>query len=111
MSDTVLSTLASKQTLVGSDNIDPKVSEKTVTQEDSCSIEYTCEDDEETDDSSTEANPSPRLHGFGPSPLASSPCYAEAGAAGDDGEHLSLIFGPSEKTYPLGIDYTGVLFY
>lgn len=90
MSDTILSTLASKQTLVGSDYSDPKVSEKTVKQEDSCTIEYTCEDDEETDDSSTEANPSSRLHEFGLTPLASSPCYAEAGAAGDDGEHLFL---------------------
>lgn len=56
-------------------------------QEDSCSGENTCEDDEETDDSSTEANLNSRLNEYGLSPLTSSSCYDDADAAGDDGEH------------------------
>lgn len=90
MSDTILSTLASKQTLVGSeDPIDQKITQKTVKQEDDCSVEDTYEDDEETDDSSIEANPKSR-HDYGLSPPSSSPSYEKSGAAGDDGEHLVL---------------------
>lgn len=102
MSDTILSTLASKQTLVGSeDPNDQKITQKTVKQEDDCSIEDTYEDDEETDDSSIEANPNSR-HEYGLSPPTSSPSYEKSGAAGDDGEHpLSRIwfFGQSEKIF------------
>ncbi|XP_041820194.1 oocyte zinc finger protein XlCOF22-like isoform X2 [Chelmon rostratus] len=96
MSDTILSTLASKQTSVASeDHIDQKmdggcvdgkekIEQKTLKQEDSCSIEDICDDDEETDDSSTETNPNSGLHEYGLSPLTSPPCYEEAGAADDD---------------------------
>lgn len=93
MSDTILSALASKQTLVTSEDftdqkiIQIKMGQKTVKQEDSCSGENTCEDDEETDDSSTEANPNSRLNEYGLSPLTSSSCYDDADAAGDDGEY------------------------
>lgn len=94
MSDTILSALASKQTsMISEDFADQKIiqiklGQKTVKQEDSCSGENTCEDDEETDDSSTEANPNSRLNEYGLSPLTSSSCYddADADAAGDDGE-------------------------
>ncbi|XP_044041393.1 zinc finger protein 79-like isoform X7 [Siniperca chuatsi] len=106
MSDTILSTLASKHISVASeDQIDQKMDgggvdgkqdtwkpqgrsqekseQKTIRQEDSCSVEDVCEDDEETDDSSTETNSNSRLHEYGLSPLTSSPCSEEAGAAGD----------------------------
>lgn len=108
MSDTILSTLASKQTSAASeDHFDQKTDrggaderqdagksqgrnqekseEKTLKQEDGRSAEDICEDDEETDDSSTEANPNSQLHEYGLSPLTSSPCSEEGGAA--DGEH------------------------
>lgn len=108
MSDTILSTLASKQTSAASeDHVDQKnvgggaderqdtgksqgrnqeKSEKTLKQEDDCSAEDGCEDDEETDDSSIETNPNSQQHEYGLSPLTSSPCSEEGGAA--DGEHL-----------------------
>lgn len=110
MSDTILSTLASKQT--SEDQIDQKMDgggadskqdtgkaqgrhqeklkQRAVKQENSSSVEDICEDDEETDDSSTETNPNSRLREYGLSPLTSSPCSDEAGAAGDDGEPLAL---------------------
>nr|XP_046235148.1 PR domain zinc finger protein 1-like [Scatophagus argus] len=107
MSDFILATLASKQTLVASeDDIDQKMNggavegiekseEKTVKQEDSCSVEDICEDDEETGDSSTETNPNSRPHEYALSAvgcqlsavscrLSTSQCYEEAGAAGDN---------------------------
>lgn len=47
-------------TLVGSqDYTDQKISEKAVKQEDDCSVEYTYEGDDETEDSSTERRPKP----------------------------------------------------
>lgn len=113
MSDTILSTLASKETSVASeDQIDQKMDaggvdgkqdtrksqgrnqensdQKTLKQENSCSAEDICEDDEETDDSSIETNPNSQLHEYGLSPLTSSPCSEEAAAAGDDGEQNIL---------------------
>ena len=78
MSDTILSTLASKQTSVASeDHIDSIISGKGGDSS-----------DEETDDSSSEVNPYTRLQGCGLSPLTSSPCSEEGGAASDSGEHL-----------------------
>ncbi|XP_074480964.1 uncharacterized protein LOC141761513 isoform X2 [Sebastes fasciatus] len=105
-SDTILSTLASKQTSVASeDHVDPKMDggggdgkqdtvksrgrnqemaeQKTLKQENSWSAEDICEDDEETDDSSIETDPNPQLHEYGLSPLSSSPCSEEAGEGGD----------------------------
>ncbi|XP_051248467.1 zinc finger protein 586-like isoform X2 [Dicentrarchus labrax] len=90
MSDTILSTLASKLTLAAAeDHIDeklnPEMTEQNILkQEDSCGIEDICEDDEETDNSSIETNPNSPLHEYGLSPLTSSPCSEEAGAAGDE---------------------------
>ncbi|XP_044198911.1 zinc finger protein 345-like isoform X2 [Thunnus albacares] len=73
MSDTILSTLASKQTSVASeDHIDSIISGKGGDSS-----------DEETDDSSSEVNPYTRLQGCGLSPLTSSPCSEEGGAASD----------------------------
>ncbi|XP_035537287.1 zinc finger protein 70-like isoform X2 [Morone saxatilis] len=87
VSDTILSTLASKLTSAASEeHIDQKMDEggedskekteqKTLKQEDSCGIEDICEDDEETDNSSIETNP----NSYWLSPLTSSPCSEEAG--------------------------------
>lgn len=105
MSDTVLSTLVSKQTLAESeDHFDQKTDgggadsketpeQKTAKQEDSCSMKDIFEDDEETDDSSTETNSNSWLHEYEPSPLTSSPCSEEAGEAGGDDEHLLYCTG------------------
>ncbi|XP_073336445.1 uncharacterized protein [Pagrus major] len=84
--DTILSTLASKQTSMASED-HQKISQitseqKTLKQEDGCSVEYVCEDDEDTDDSSIETNPNSRPHEYGLSPLTSSPHSEEAAAAG-----------------------------
>ncbi|KAM8740061.1 uncharacterized protein AB9X84_020054 isoform 1-T1 [Acanthopagrus schlegelii] len=106
MSDTILSALASKQTSVISEDfadqkiIQIKLGQKTVKQEDSCSSENTCEDDEETDDSSTEANPNSRLNEYGLSPLTSSSCYddADADAAGDDETAGEAAFQPHRRS-------------
>ncbi|XP_045928481.1 zinc finger protein 154-like isoform X3 [Micropterus dolomieu] len=107
MSDTILSTLASKNTSVGcEDSIDQKMDgervdgkqdtwkpqgrnqgkseQKAMKKEDSCSIEDFCEDDGETDDSSIETNPNSGLCEYRLSPLTSSPCSEEAAAAGDN---------------------------
>ncbi|KAI3366770.1 hypothetical protein L3Q82_009435, partial [Scortum barcoo] len=105
MSDTILATLASKQVVAAAseDHIDQKTGgggadegqdtgkskgrdqgqseEKTLKQEDDCGTEDFCEDDEGTDDSSTETNQNSRLHEYGLSPLTSSPCSLEGGAA------------------------------
>lgn len=101
MPDTILSTLTSKWTSEASeDHSDHKINEvgkdrnqdteklQERNQENSCSIEDMCEDDGETDDSSSEVNPYSRLLNCGLSPLTSSPCSDEGGAANDSGEHL-----------------------
>ena len=78
MSDTILSSLASRQTSVSSeDHIDSIMDGK-------------CDDsnDEESEDSSSEVNPYSRPQDCGLSPLTSSPCLEEGGAASDSGEHL-----------------------
>lgn len=84
-SDTILSALASKQTLMASKDhqkISQMTSEqRTFKQEGGCSGEYIYEDDEETD-SSTETIRNSRLHKYGLPPLTSSPHSEEAGAAG-----------------------------
>ncbi|XP_069556067.1 zinc finger protein 239-like isoform X1 [Brachyistius frenatus] len=95
-SDTILSTLATKKTLVASeDELDPRIDEgsvdvkhctdepqgrnqeesehKTLLQGNSCEVEVTCEDGEETDDSSVESET------YGQSPLSSSPGSEDAG--------------------------------
>ncbi|XP_039998772.1 zinc finger protein 79-like isoform X2 [Xiphias gladius] len=105
-SDTILSTLASKQTLGAPEgDIDQKIhwggadgkqdtktpqgrhrgkyEEETLKQVNSYSIEDVCEDDEETDDSSIETNPHSQLQEYGLSPLTSSPC-SEGDDAADD---------------------------
>ncbi|XP_035537297.1 zinc finger protein 2-like [Morone saxatilis] len=94
VSDTILSTLASKLTSAASEeHIDQKMDEggedskekteqKTLKQEDSCGIEDICEDDEETDNSSIETNP----NSYWLSPLTSSPCSEEAGDEETAGE-------------------------
>ncbi|XP_028426300.1 zinc finger protein 37-like isoform X2 [Perca flavescens] len=101
MSDTILSTLASKQTSATSEDQDQimdqgegkqgtgksqgrnqeKSVETTVKQENSWRAEDICEDDEETDNSSTEPNCG--LPEYGLSPLTSSPRSEEAAEPGD----------------------------
>ncbi|XP_032360717.1 uncharacterized protein LOC116672859 [Etheostoma spectabile] len=101
MSDTILSTLASKQTSTASEDqdriMDPGKGKKgtgksqgrnreqslrtTVKQENSWRAEDICEDDEETDNSSIEPNCG--LSEYGLSPLTSSPCSEEAAEPGD----------------------------
>lgn len=78
MSDTFLSTLASKQTSVASeDHIDSIRDGKGGDGS-----------DKKTDDSSIEPDPSnSQLQESGLSPLTSSPCSEESGVAGDSGEH------------------------
>ncbi|XP_044198920.1 zinc finger protein 154-like isoform X1 [Thunnus albacares] len=96
MPDTILSALTSKRTSEASeDHSDRKINrggkdrkqdtEKSQerNQEKICSIEDTCEDDGETDDSSSEVNPYSRPQDCGLSPLSSSPCSEEGGAASD----------------------------
>ncbi|XP_078138374.1 uncharacterized protein LOC144538145 [Centroberyx gerrardi] len=80
MSDTILSTLASKQTSVAcEDQIDHQSLGR--------NEEDACEDDEDTDASSNETVPSnSQLQQDGPSPLTSSACCEEAGRAGDSGQ-------------------------
>ncbi|KAF1372378.1 hypothetical protein PFLUV_G00264760 [Perca fluviatilis] len=105
MSDTILSTLASKQTSPTSEDQDQimdqgegkqgtgksqgrnreKSVQTTVKQENRWRAEDLCEDDEETDNSSIEPNCG--LPEYGLSPLTSSPC-SEAAEPGDGGEHL-----------------------
>ncbi|XP_028426304.1 zinc finger and SCAN domain-containing protein 12-like isoform X2 [Perca flavescens] len=114
MSDTILSTLASKQTSATSEDQDQvmdqgegkqgtgksqgrnqeKSVETTVKQENSWRAEDICEDDEETDNSSTEPNcglPEYRL-----SPLTSSPRSEEAAEPGDGA--VEAAFQPSEES-------------
>ncbi|XP_022605323.1 zinc finger protein 676-like isoform X2 [Seriola dumerili] len=105
-SDTILSTLKSKQTSVApEDHIDQeihwggvdckqdaekpqgrgqiKLEEETLQEINRCSVEDMCEDDEETYESSTETNPNSQPHEFGLSPLSSSPCSDGADATDD----------------------------
>ncbi|XP_031169502.1 uncharacterized protein LOC116060185 isoform X5 [Sander lucioperca] len=101
MSDTILSTLASKQTSAASEDQDQimdqgegkqgtgksqgrnreKSEQTTVKQENSWRAEDICEDDEETDNSSIEPNCG--LPEYGLSPLTSSPHSEEAAEPGD----------------------------
>ncbi|XP_078137672.1 uncharacterized protein LOC144537708 [Sander vitreus] len=88
MSDTILSTLASKQTSAASEDQDQimrrnqeKSEQTTVKQENSWRAEDVCEDDEETDNSSSEPNCG--LPEYGLSPLTSSPRSEEAAEPGD----------------------------
>ncbi|XP_040886130.1 zinc finger protein 79-like isoform X2 [Toxotes jaculatrix] len=115
-SDTILSTLASKQTSVApKDHIDQKIpwggedskqdtekpqgrhqvklEEETQLQANSCSLEDMCEDDEETDDSSIETNPTSQPQEHGLSPLTSSPC-SEGQDTADDREGEAVFQPP-----------------
>nr|XP_033470500.1 zinc finger protein 37-like isoform X3 [Epinephelus lanceolatus] len=88
MSDTILSTLASKQTSAAfQDHAYQKIDDRDGDgkPEGRNQEKPQSKDDEETDDSSIETNPDTRLQERGLSPLTSSPCSEEAGAA-DDGE-------------------------
>ncbi|XP_070785465.1 uncharacterized protein [Enoplosus armatus] len=89
MSDTILSTLASKQTsLASEDHVDSRRDGK-----------GGVSGDEETDDSSTEPDPSnSQLQESGLTPLTSSPCE-EAGVTGG-GDHVSSIV-PQSTYCPL----------
>ncbi|KAM6961523.1 uncharacterized protein LKV04_020535 [Tautogolabrus adspersus] len=86
MSDTILSTLASKQTSVASEgHIEGVTDEKGGDSTDE-------ETNEETDDSSVELEPSnSQWQGRGLSPLTNSPCSEEGGVAGDDDNANSLL--------------------
>ncbi len=100
MSDTILSTLASKPCsgtsedqiyqiiVVGGADGKEKTEQKTLKQEESCGVEDICEDGEETDNSSAETNPNSGMHEYRLSPVKPSPSFEEAGAAGGGGEHL-----------------------
>lgn len=91
MSDTILSTLASKQTSAAfQDHAYQKIDDRDGDEkpEGRNQEKPQSKDDEETDDSSIETNPDTRLQEHGLSPLTSSPCSEEAGAADDGGEHL-----------------------
>ena len=81
MSDTILSTLASKQTSVAcEDQIDHQSLGR--------NEEDACEDDEVTDDSSNETvSSNSQLQQDRPSPLTSSACREEADRPCDSGEH------------------------
>ncbi|XP_070785464.1 zinc finger protein interacting with ribonucleoprotein K-like [Enoplosus armatus] len=115
MSDTILSTLASKQTSVASeDQIDQKMDVGGVdgkqdtwkpqernqekSEQKTLKQDNICEDDEETDDSSIEMNQNSRLQEYGLSPLTSSPCSEEAGASGDDETAGEAAFQPPRRS-------------
>ncbi|XP_076578484.1 uncharacterized protein LOC143314986 [Chaetodon auriga] len=100
MSNTILSTLASKQTSVETEDhtyqkMDGgRADSKEKTEPKTLKQEYICDDDEETDDSSTETNLNSGLREHGLSPLTSSSCYEEAGAADDDDAAGEAAFQP-----------------
>ncbi|XP_039647859.1 zinc finger protein 300-like isoform X3 [Perca fluviatilis] len=113
MSDTILSTLSSKQTSPTSEDQDQimdqgegkqgtgksqgrnreKSVQTTVKQENSWRAEDLCEDDEETDNSSVE--PDCGLPEYGLSPLTSSPCSEEAA---EPETAVEATFQPSEES-------------
>ncbi|XP_034719195.1 zinc finger protein 250-like isoform X2 [Etheostoma cragini] len=116
MSDAILSTLASKQTSAASEDqdqiMDPEEGKQdtgksqgrnreqsvqtTVKQENSWRPEDSCEDDEETDNSSIE--PDCGLSEYGLSPLTSSPCSEEAAEPGESGGRADVSLPFSEDS-------------